>query len=101
MHTWSQKFLLSIHIDSQPCVSRMMAGRLLQQSQSLNYNMRFYPANDLYKFYTRYAVDTWLSPRIKDHTLRRSISLLNRAMNCCETWNTFLDVGAGSGRISI
>lgn len=64
-------------------------------------SMRFYPKNDLYDFYRRYAVDTWLSPRIQEHTIRRSLDILNRAINVCPKWGTFLDIGAGSGRYSV
>jgi SAM-dependent methyltransferase len=63
--------------------------------------MRFYPKNNLYQLYKKYSIFMWLSPRIKDHTQRWSLDLMNRAMNCCERWGSFLDVGAGSGRCCV
>lgn len=60
--------------------------------------MKFYPSNDLYRYYRRYARNAWLSPRIQDHTIAHTLNNLNRAINCCEHWNAFLDVGAGNGR---
>lgn len=63
--------------------------------------MRFYPTNNLYSYYKKYSQDTWLSPRVHDHTNKHTLELMNRAINCCEHWATFLDVGAGSGRYSV
>lgn len=63
--------------------------------------MQFYPNNDLYKQYNKYNIYSWLSPRIRDHSARRSMDLLNLAINTCERWGSFLDIGAGSGRVSI
>ncbi len=62
--------------------------------------MKFYPDNDLYKYYKKYADNAWLSLRIQDHTLRRTLEILNRAINCCERWDSFMDIGAGNGRNS-
>lgn len=60
--------------------------------------MKFYPDNDLYSFYKKYAKNAWLSSRVHDHTIQWTVEILNRAINCCDQWNSFIDIGAGNGR---
>lgn len=60
-----------------------------------------YPKNNLYWYYEKYNQTSWLSNRLPDFTKRYTIDGMNKAINCCEKWNSFLDVGAGSGHYSI
>lgn len=60
-----------------------------------------YPKNDLYKIYKEHYSNTSYSRRFPDITKRFTLDNLNRAINCCEHWGSFLDVGAGSGHYSV
>lgn len=57
--------------------------------------------NQLYRTYLAKSLDGRLSHRLPDLTVKTTLELLAAAANCCEHWNSFLDIGAGSGRYSI
>src|SRR5258708_4407452 len=62
--------------------------------------MRSYPRNNLsYAYYTR-CIFRWFSSRLPDYTNRKTVDFMNFAINLCDSWNTFLDIGAGDGRYS-
>lgn len=65
-----------------------------------NRDMRFYPQLDLFSHYLRNAHNPILSDRIPDYMIERNMEVLNAAINACETWDSFLDIGAASGRCS-
>lgn len=61
-----------------------------------------YPKNNLFKIYIKNnSTDTHLSPRLPDFSKKYSFTIINAAINCCDKWNNFLDIGAGNGHYSI
>lgn len=63
--------------------------------------MRSYPKNDLSRYYFKYSTHRLFSTRLPDHTNKRTLDLMNYALNCADSWSTFLDIGAGDGRYSV
>lgn len=62
--------------------------------------MRSYPKNNLSKYFYSHGSFRWFSPRLPDFTNKWTVDYMNFAINICEKWNTFLDIGAGDGRYS-
>ena len=60
-----------------------------------------YPKNDLYKVYLTTSQNGRASSRLPDSTSRSTIKMMGVATNCCEKWDSFLDVGAGAGHYSV
>lgn len=60
-----------------------------------------YPRNDLYTIYKKNIHDKVFSDRILDVTKKRTLEVMNFAINCCECWGASLDIGGGSGHYSI
>lgn len=60
-----------------------------------------YPKNDLYEIYEAKVSDDGLSRRLPDISRRYTLDLMNRAINCCDHWGVFLDVGANRGHYSV
>jgi ubiquinone/menaquinone biosynthesis C-methylase UbiE len=61
----------------------------------------FYPQRTLVSEYRKKSIEAWLSPRLPDYTNSYTLFMMNIAINCCEQWGIFMDVGAGSGHFSI
>lgn len=61
-----------------------------------------YPKNNLFKTYIKNnSTDTHLSPRLPDFSKKYTLKIINTAINCCDRWDNFLDIGAGNGHYSI
>lgn len=65
---------------------------------SINY---MYQKNDLYKVYKKYVKNDRLSDRLPDVGKKYTLDIINKAINSCENWNNFLDIGACGGHYSI
>lgn len=63
--------------------------------------IEMYPKKDLYTIYKKNVYDKVFSNRIPDITKKRTLDVMNLAINCCEKWGNSLDVGGGSGHYSI
>lgn len=63
--------------------------------------MEMYPKNNLYKLYKENVYDRYFSTRIPDVTKKRTLEVMNLAVNACSSWNSSLDIGGGSGHYSI
>ncbi|MCX6712938.1 MAG: methyltransferase domain-containing protein [Candidatus Vogelbacteria bacterium] len=57
------------------------------------------PKNDLYRRYKKNK-DGLLSRSLPDVTKKYTLKIMNGAINCCEKWDNFLDVGASTGHYS-
>jgi SAM-dependent methyltransferase len=60
-----------------------------------------FPEKNLYTLYKRYIHEQDYSHRIPDITKKRTLEMMNTAVNCAEKWDTALDIGGGSGHYSI
>lgn len=60
-----------------------------------------YPKNDLYEIYKKNIRNDRLSDRLPDVGKKYTLDVINRAINSCEKWNNFLDIGACGGHYSI
>jgi SAM-dependent methyltransferase len=60
-----------------------------------------FPEKNLYKLYKGYIHEREYSSRIPDITKKRTLEMMNTAVNCAEKWDTALDIGGGSGHYSI
>lgn len=56
-----------------------------------------YSKNNLYKFYIKNIDEEEYSSKIPDVTKKITLENLNLAINTCDKWDYFLDIGAGSG----
>jgi len=56
-----------------------------------------YPEHSLYRHYTERLIDHSASPAFPDFTKRATLENMNYAINLCEAWDLFLDIGGGSG----
>lgn len=59
-----------------------------------------YPDMGLYQAYLARSFHYTDSPSIKDRTAKITLEYMNFAINNCEKWETFLDIGGGSGHFS-
>ena len=59
-----------------------------------------YPPKDLQKIFKKYQHSDRYSKRLPDFSKRFCLEMINLAINCCEKWGSFLDVGASSGHYS-
>jgi SAM-dependent methyltransferase len=59
--------------------------------------MPMYTPRDLFKLYKKYSLNEEYSRKVPDVTKKRTIEVMNMAINCCESWGHSLDIGAGSG----
>jgi hypothetical protein len=59
-----------------------------------------YKNKDLYKLYKKYNNDDRMSRRFPDVTKRSTIEVINNAINLCDKWDNFLDIGASTGHYS-
>lgn len=59
-----------------------------------------YTTNDLAKFYFHHGRNGRLSSRLPDFGKILTLKSLNYALNSCEKWDNFLDIGASSGHYS-
>lgn len=59
-----------------------------------------FPKNNLYKEYKKNYIDLTFSKRIPDVTKKITLENINVAINCCEKWDNFLDIGASTGHYS-
>ncbi len=62
--------------------------------------MSMFPKNDVYEEYKKNYVDLTYSNRIPDVTKKITLEGINTAVNCCEKWDTFIDIGAATGHYS-
>ena len=69
--------------------------------QKINIDMKMYPEKDLYKIYKENIEEKLFSGRIPDVTKKRTLEVMNFAINCCDSWGSSLDVGSGTGHYSI
>lgn len=60
-----------------------------------------YPKNNLYKIYKKNIYEKNFSRSIIDVTNKRTLDIINLAINCCEQWQSSLDIGGGSGHYSV
>jgi ubiquinone/menaquinone biosynthesis C-methylase UbiE len=60
-----------------------------------------YPENNLYGLYKKYTREDIYSHRVPDITKKRTLEIMNFAINCCESWGSSLDIGGGSGHYSL
>ena len=60
-----------------------------------------YPEKNLYKIYKKSLVSDRFSIRLPDFSKRLCLEIMNTAINCCDKWDNFLDVGANTGNYSI
>ncbi len=60
-----------------------------------------YQKNNLAKIFFKTSQDERLSSRLPDYTKITTLNYMNRAINCCDNWDAFLDIGAGDGHYSI
>lgn len=56
--------------------------------------------NTLLSEYSKKSLSTRLSNRIVNRFERYNYEILNMAVNSCDSWNTFCDIGASDGRLS-
>ncbi len=63
--------------------------------------MEMYPKNDLYEVYKNNFDDAISLHRPVDVTKKRTLEVMNLAINCCEHWGASLDVGGGTGHYTI
>lgn len=63
----------------------------------MNTTKLMYPEHSLYRHYTERLVDHSASPAFPDFTKRITLENMNYAINLCEAWDFFLDIGGGSG----
>jgi SAM-dependent methyltransferase len=63
----------------------------------MNTNKPMYPERSLYRHYKERLIDHSASPAFPDFTKRVTLENMNHAMNLCESWDFFLDIGGGSG----
>lgn len=59
-----------------------------------------YSKNNLYKTYIKNISEKQFSSTLPDVTKRRTLELINTAINCCEDWDLALDIGGGNGHYS-
>jgi predicted TPR repeat methyltransferase len=62
--------------------------------------MRMYPELNLYEHYKERSFDVLFSKDLPDVTKRITLEHMNFAVNFCEAWDSFLDIGGGSGHYS-
>jgi len=60
-----------------------------------------YQHNNLSKIFFKLSRDQRLSSRLPDYTSTTTLYYINTAINCCDNWNNFLDIGASDGYYSI
>lgn len=60
-----------------------------------------YTKNNIYPTYIRNLNEKEYSSDIPDITKKRTLHILNTAINCCEDWETALDIGGGNGHYSL
>jgi len=66
----------------------------------MNKKQPMYPDLSLYKSYLERNADNSRSPRFPDVTKKATIEYMNYAANICEKWDSFLDIGGGTGHYS-
>lgn len=59
-----------------------------------------YPPNNLAKIFFQ-TQKTEMGVRLVDKTKKTTLHYINKAINCCDNWNSFLDVGANAGHYSL
>lgn len=62
--------------------------------------MRSYLKNDFALDYFKNNKFRWFSDRLPDYTNLTTLKFIGYALNLCEKWDIFLDIGAGEGRYS-
>lgn len=60
-----------------------------------------FPKNNLYTFYKKNIFERDFSSRIPDITKKRTLEMMNTAVNCSEKWDAALDIGGATGHYSI
>ncbi|MBU3668624.1 MAG: class I SAM-dependent methyltransferase [Candidatus Taylorbacteria bacterium] len=60
-----------------------------------------YTKNNIFGTYLKNLHEKDFSSDIPDITKKRTLELINVAINCCEDWNTAVDVGGGNGHYSL
>ncbi|EKD85768.1 MAG: hypothetical protein ACD_37C00628G0002, partial [uncultured bacterium] len=60
-----------------------------------------YPENNLYNIYIKNYFSLTSPQKFPDITKQFTLDSMSRAINCCEQWGSFLDIGAGSGHYSL
>lgn len=60
-----------------------------------------YPEKNLYSTYKKLFDEKDLSSFIPDITKKRTLDLMNTAVNCSESWDYALDIGGGSGHYGL
>ena len=60
-----------------------------------------YQKNNLAEVFFKFSREKRLSSRLPDYTNITTLYYMNRAINCCDQWNNFLDIGASDGHYSI
>lgn len=63
--------------------------------------MEMYPKNNLYELYKKFFYNVEYSELVPDITKKRTLDVMNLAVNCCDSWNTALDIGGGGGHYAI
>lgn len=59
-----------------------------------------FPKNNLYEEYKKNYIDLTFSKKFPDVTKKITLENINIAINCCEKWDNFLDIGASTGHYS-
>jgi len=60
-----------------------------------------YQKNNLPEIYFKSSREKRLSSRLPDYTNTTTLYYMNRAINCCDNWDNFLDIGASDGYYSV
>ena len=57
-----------------------------------------YPGLNLYENYIKYSCS---GEQLPDVTMKTTIGMINRAINLCDSWNNFMDIGGGTGKNAV
>lgn len=60
-----------------------------------------YQSNNLAEMFFKLSKSDRLSYRLPDYTKITTLYYMNRAINCCDNWDNFLDIGAFDGHYSV
>ena len=63
--------------------------------------MEMFPKNNLYELYKKHFYDVEYSEHVPDITKKRTLDVMNIAINACDAWGNALDIGGGGGHYSI
>lgn len=63
--------------------------------------MDMFPEKDLYRLYKKHVREEEFSSAIPEVTKKRTLELMNVAVQCAEDWKLAVDIGGGNGHYSV